>query len=132
MTAIPRLRRQCEVALLAALVVALALAVVVGCPGPQGSDSDTEYSLTISSTAGGSVTAPGEGSFTYKAGTVAQLVATPDEGYEFRGWTGDTGQIANRNSSSTTIRMNGNYSVTATFGQQGASPGPTPRPPVSP
>jgi hypothetical protein len=37
--------------------------------------------LTISSTAGGSVTEPGEGTFTYDGGTTVELVAQPDEGY---------------------------------------------------
>jgi len=74
-----------------------------------------QYDLTISSTAGGSVTAPGEGVFTYDAGTVVNLVATPDGDYRFVKWTGDVGTIANVNAASTTITMNGNYSITANF-----------------
>lgn len=73
------------------------------------------YQLTISSTSGGTVTIPGEGIRTYNAGTVVQLVATPDEGYEFREWTSDTWYIADPNSASTTITMNGSYSVNASF-----------------
>jgi len=75
------------------------------------------YQLTISSTNGGSVTFPGEGTRSYDAGTVVELVATPDEGHEFRVWTGDTAQVGNPSSASTTITMNGNYSITATFGE---------------
>ena len=36
-----------------------------------------EYTLAISNTAGGSVTTPGVGNFTYDEGTVVDLVATP-------------------------------------------------------
>jgi preprotein translocase subunit YajC len=72
-------------------------------------------SLTISSTTGGSVTTPGEGAFIYNVGTVVDLVATPDTGYRFADWTGDVGTIANVNAATTTITMNGDYSITANF-----------------
>jgi hypothetical protein len=39
------------------------------------------YDLTISSSTGGNVTTPGEGTFTYDAGTVVNLVATPGADY---------------------------------------------------
>ncbi len=74
--------------------------------------STTTYTLTVSSGAGGSVTAPGEGGFTYDAGTVVNLVATPASGYQFSSWTG---AVANSASASTTVTMNGNKSVTANF-----------------
>jgi len=73
------------------------------------------YTLTISSTAGGSVTTPGERTFTYDAETVVSLVATPAGGYEFVNWTGNVGTIANVTAASTTITMNSNYSITANF-----------------
>jgi len=71
--------------------------------------------LTTDSTAGGSVTDPGEGTFTYEKGTVVNLVATPDAGYQFVEWTGDVGTIADVNAATTTITMNGDYSITADF-----------------
>ena len=72
--------------------------------------------LTISSSAGGSVTTPGEGIFTYGSGTVVNLVAIPDDyDYYFVNWTGNVGTIANANAASTTITMNGDYSITANF-----------------
>jgi hypothetical protein len=74
-----------------------------------------QYSLTVSSTAGGSVTTPGEGIFYCGSGTVFNLVATPDAGYRFGTWTGDVGTIANVNAATTTITMNGHYSITANF-----------------
>jgi|GEM_PF-822033 len=75
--------------------------------------------LTVSSTDGGSVTAPGEGVFTYDADTVVDLVAVADECYEFTGWTGDTEGIADPYSASTTIAItigeNATRTVTANF-----------------
>ena len=76
-----------------------------------------EYELTISSTAGGLVTTPGEGDFAYDAGTVVNLVATPASGYRFVNWTGDVGTISNVNAASTTVTMNSDYSITANFVQ---------------
>jgi uncharacterized repeat protein (TIGR02543 family) len=75
------------------------------------------YDLTISSTAGGSVTTPGAGTFTYDGGTVVNLVATANSGYYFINWTGDVGTITNVNAPTTTVTMNDNYSITANFEQ---------------
>jgi len=75
----------------------------------------TQYDLTIASTAGGSVTTPGEGASTYDEGTVVNLVATPDTYYHFVNWTGDVGTIADVNAAATTITMNEDYSITANF-----------------
>jgi hypothetical protein len=74
-----------------------------------------QYSLTISSTAGGSVTTPGEGTFTGDAGTVISLAASPDTSYQFDKWTGDVGTIANINNASSTITMSSDIIITATF-----------------
>jgi len=83
-----------------------------------------QYGLTISSTAGGSVTTPGEGTFTYDEGTVVDLAATPAAGYRFVNWTGDTGTIADVNAASTTVIMNGSYFITASFEEVVAEPAP--------
>jgi len=74
-----------------------------------------QYTLSISSTLGGTVTVPGEGAFTYDAGTVVDLVATPDPGYLFVNWTGDISTIADVYDAETIITMNGDYSITANF-----------------
>jgi hypothetical protein len=74
-----------------------------------------QYDITISSTTGGSVTTPGEGTLTYGEGTVLSLVAEADEGYQFVNWTGDVGTIADVNAAITTITINGDYSITANF-----------------
>jgi hypothetical protein len=73
------------------------------------------YSLTISSTDGGSVTTPGEGVFIHAANTTVDLVAVPDEGYQFLKWTGNVSTIADVYAAETTISINASYSVTANF-----------------
>jgi len=81
------------------------------------------YDLTISSSAGGSVTTPGEGTFTYGAGTVVDLRASADEGYDFVDWTGDVGTIDWVTYRSTTITMDSDKSIAANFEPE---PPPTP------
>jgi uncharacterized repeat protein (TIGR02543 family) len=74
-----------------------------------------EYDLTIFSTDGGSVTDPGEGVYTYGAGTLVALAAVADDYYEFVGWTGDVGDVDDPLFSTTTVNVNDNYSITANF-----------------
>jgi hypothetical protein len=81
-------------------------------------DPPVQYTLTILSWPGGSVIIPGKGSFTYDAGTVVNLVATPASGHQFRKWTGDVGTIANVNAASTNITMNGTYYICANFREE--------------
>ncbi len=90
------------------LIMAALIAGMVGCVPAQ-------YNLTVSSNEGGNVTNPGEGTSTYYEGEMVNLVAEPDEGYEFVNWTGDVEMVANVNAASTTITMNDNYSITANF-----------------
>ena len=80
------------------------------------------YDLTISSSPGGSVTTPGEGTFAYDEGAVVNLVATPDEGYEFDKWTGDVDTVAGVKAASTTIITNGDYSITSNFEEVAPAP----------
>jgi uncharacterized repeat protein (TIGR02543 family) len=89
------------------LVTVALIAGMVGC--------DDEYTLTIASTAGGSVTTPGEGAFTYDEVRVVDLSAEAEEGYDFVNWTGDVDTIGNVNAAITTITMDDNYSITANF-----------------
>ena len=70
------------------------------------------YTLTTSSTSGGSVTTPGEGVNTYPSGTVVDLDATPETGHRFVKWTGD---VADAGLPSTTVTMDGDKTVTASF-----------------
>ena len=86
-----------------------------------------KYDLTISSTSGGEVTEPGEGTFSYDEGMVVGLVATPSEGYDFVEWTGDVSTVVNVNAAATTITMNDDYSITANFEKEEAeTPPPSP------
>ena len=64
-----------------------------------------EYTLTISSTDGGNVTTPGEGIFTYHAGMLVDLVASPSNGYRFANWTATAGSLGNATAAETTFTM---------------------------
>lgn len=71
--------------------------------------SPTLYTLTVSSTSGGSV--PGfEGINNFSSGTNVNLSLIPEEGYEFVGWTGDTASMTGN-----VIVMTGNYAIVANF-----------------
>ena len=72
-----------------------------------------KYLLTmaVSPSGGGSVT-PAVGSYNYNSEEVVQISATPAAGYKFTGWTGD---VANSQSSSTSVTMNSDKEVTANF-----------------
>jgi len=70
------------------------------------------HTLTTSSTAGGSVTTPGEETREYDYGQVVKLVAIPKSGYCFAGWTGP---VADPMSKITTVTITGDVSVQAAF-----------------
>ena len=106
------------------LLVAFVAGMMACTPTPA-----VQYSLEIDSTDGGSVTTPGEGTFTYDAGTVVDLSASPVKGYQFVGWTGDVDRVVDVNSTSTTVTMDGHYSITAAFEMDN---GTIPRPPSPP
>jgi len=76
--------------------------------------------LTVSSTTGGSVTNPGEGIFLCPLGTEVSLVAKAVSGYQFSHWSGDVDTIADIDAASTTITMNGDYSIIANFSGAGS------------
>ena len=84
-----------------------------------------QYSLTIRSTTGGSVTTPGQGTFTYDAGTVVDLVTVAEEGYYFVNWSGDVGTVACVIAATTTVTMNADYSIMANF-EEGVATFPNP------
>lgn len=131
---LPRLMRR-ELRKISGAVVALVLVVGLGLASAGGSgirgfceaadlsitavgempEDGQEFSLAINSTAGGSVTTPGEGGFVYDEGTVVDLVATPEEGYEFLSWAGDVDTIGNVDAAETTITVDDRYSIVARF-----------------
>jgi len=107
------------------LIVAALIAVMAGCTvaSPSGvPDYGEPYTLTIISTTGGSVTNPGEGTFTCAEGEVVNLLAKPEEGYQFTNWTGNVGTIANVNSTLTTITANDCYYIRANFSEDPSGP----------
>jgi hypothetical protein len=106
-----RLKRHSNMVRVSVFLITVALiAGMAGC-GP----TPVQYDLTITSTSGGSVTEPGEGTYPYYEGTEVNLVATAEEGYYFVKWAGDVSTVGNVTSASTNITMNGDYSVTANF-----------------
>lgn len=72
-----------------------------------------QYTLTLNVTPpGGGITVPNIGGHAYNANEVVNLQAIPADNYRFDGWVGD---VANSQSANTSIKMNGNKSVTAKF-----------------
>jgi hypothetical protein len=108
----------------------IVVVLVVGAAACDGVGGRT-YELTISSTSGGLVATPGEGTYPYGAGIVVQLVATPNEGYEFHSWTGDVESIGDPNAASTSITVNGGCAIVANF-QAESEPGSDEEPIVPP
>ena len=88
----------------------------------QTSTSTSAYSYTISGTkydltmavdpAGSGTTSPAVGTHTIAENTVIDIAASPAAGFAFDHWTGD---VADPNSASTTVTMNGDKTVTAHF-----------------
>jgi len=78
----------------------------------------SDVTLTVSSTARGSVTTPGDGQFKYPSGTPVPVQAVAEAGYHFTHWSGtaiDAGKVADPASVSTTVLMDGDYTLVANF-----------------
>ncbi len=74
--------------------------------------------LTVSSTLGGVVLAPGEGQFSYMDGTIVPILAVADSEYRFFGWTGtavDFGKVTDQREPNTIVTMDGDYTLEAAF-----------------
>ncbi len=74
--------------------------------------------LSVSSTAGGSVAVPGEGTFSYSRGESAAIQAVAEAGYRFTHWSGtavDANKVADPASASTTVVVDGDYTLVANF-----------------
>ena len=77
-----------------------------------------QRTLTISSSAGGAVTSPGEGAFSFDTGSSVAVSATPQANCHFTGWSGtavDAGKVADAGAASTTVTMDGDYTLAASF-----------------
>lgn len=76
-------------------------------PAAVQSPEPVEYTLSVSSSEGGSVSSEGG---TYAEGTEVTITATANEGYEFIGWEG-----SNETESQLTIPINSNISLSPIF-----------------
>ncbi len=97
-------------------VLLLAIAFIAAMAGCALAPSN----LTVSSTGGGEVIAPGEGTFAFGAGTVIDLVAVAEDGYYFVNWSGDVDTVAGVFAAITTVTMDADYSLIANFAQGSA------------
>lgn len=87
--------------------------IVYGGPATTG----TNYTLTTSTNGSGTIDLNPAGG-TYASGTVVTVTANPASGWQFSGWSGDLSGSLNP----TTITMNSNKSITATFTSSGGNP----------
>ncbi len=72
-----------------------------------------QFILTMAvNQSGWGTTNPSVGSHTYDEGKEVTITATPSEGYQFVGWTGD---VADASSSTTTVTMTGDKTINANF-----------------
>jgi hypothetical protein len=79
-------------------------------PDPQ------KHDLELVSNQNGTIEILGGGDYgVFEEGEEVTIIATPDEGYVFDRWTGDTNTIDNVNFLDATIVMDGSYSVSARF-----------------
>jgi parallel beta-helix repeat protein len=77
----------------------------------------TSYTLTMAVNGIGT-TVPAVGNHTYGKGTVVNISANPDSGWQFVNWTtANMSEIANSTAQSTTVTVDANKTVTATFTQ---------------
>ena len=83
--------------------------------GTYWSFTTIAYTLTYSSTTGGSVINPATSPTSYGPGTVVTITAQATAGYHFVDWTGNVGTVAAPTNASTTITMNGSYVIVANF-----------------
>ena len=72
-----------------------------------------QYSLTINSGDGGT-TQPSQGSNDYVCGTLVEITATPDSGYEFTGWSENV-PSGHENDNPLIFTMDSDRSITANF-----------------
>jgi len=73
------------------------------------------YNLTLSSSVGGEVNKPGEGVFSYLAGTEVSLKAVADDGYDFYKWMGGLCTVGDEYDATTTVLMDSDYVISANF-----------------
>ena len=80
----------------------------------DGSSGD-KYTLTVNTIGDGTVTLDPSGGI-YDPGTIVEITAAADSGWQFTGWAGD---VADSGAASTTVTMNADKTVAATFMDSG-------------
>jgi len=85
--------------------------IIANNPGISIQYDHIEHLLTLSSSRGGSVIAPGEGGYLYDNGAGVWIEAKPDPGFLFAGWSGTCAATENP----LLITMNQNHQIEATF-----------------
>ncbi len=95
--------------ILVCIMVAISLCLFACVPTPK--QVVVEYTLTMAVTGNGTTT-PVVGDHIYLANTVVNITATPDAGWEFVNWTSD---VADPNSTTTTVTVDADKTVTANF-----------------
>jgi hypothetical protein len=73
------------------------------------------YDLSLSSSVGGSVSVPGEGTFSYNENDIINIEATSLGDYAFSHWSGDVTNVDDVNSANTSVQVQGNYNIVANF-----------------
>lgn len=94
-----------------------------------GFDTGIMRTLTVSSSDGGSVTAPGEGVFTYGQGAIVPVSAAAVPSWRFVQWTGtavNAGKVADPFSAATTVTLDADYTLQADFEYDLTPPSPQP------
>ena len=107
------LSRLFSAVLLISTFLLISACIKIVSPTAASSTIPNNYTLTIQTAGQGSESASPVQT-TYAPGTVAYLTATPATGWTFSDWSGSD-DIANTTANSTTITINGNESVIATF-----------------
>jgi hypothetical protein len=105
---LPVKRPSSSIRAVAVFPLAILCAVVV-----TNSATAQTYTLTINTLGSGTVSASPSGP--YAAGTLVTLTASPAAGWSFSSWSGNLIGYTNPG----TLLMNDNYTVTATFDQNG-------------
>ncbi|MFN2283536.1 MAG: InlB B-repeat-containing protein, partial [Anaerolineae bacterium] len=81
--------------------------------GPYEALTTNVYTLTLAVEGNGTTTPP-TGPHVYEENAVVPITATADSGWEFAGWLGD---VATPSAAATTVTMNADKTVTATFSE---------------
>jgi internalin A len=87
-------------------------------PWPSLYYDERKPTLTIVSTAGGSIDVPGEGVFAYDPGSSVPIMANADPGYHFVNWTGtavDAGKVEDPNAANTTVTVDADCTLQAIY-----------------